>query len=442
MNKRTKIVDILIILIVILGIVVRIIYINKTPYNQRQHDVVIASGKGSLKYAYIIFEEGHLPNSNEEQYYHPPLSQIMNAFWLKIFNNFYNNQEQLNESLQYLTLIYSIIIIYIFYKILDELKLNNKVKLLLMFLVTFHPTLIILSGSINNDELCLMLSLVSIWRLIKWYKKDTMTNIAILAIVTGLAVMTKLSAAVIAVPIIFVFLRKLYKEIKESKDKNKVLLKYIKMYIFFGCISLPIGLWYPIRNYILFGQPIMYIADPKSKNLYVGNYSIWDRLKPVSNEINTMFCNPVMDYNIPTYLLKCSLFGEFSWTVVETKQLILNKFYYIALYTNIILIIYSIFCTAKNIKCTNKKNNIWKYTLLVLNIFSWISFISVNIKLPYGCTMDFRYMLLNLFVGITFIGFELDKRMENNRKIANIEYSIIFTLAIVMIVTSNWIVLL
>ena len=72
------------------------------------------------------------------------------------------------------------------------------------------------------------------------------------------------------------------------------------LFIFFGCISLSIGLWYPIRNYIEFKQPILYIMDPHNSDLYVGNYTLWQRFIPFSNEMNQMYCDlnlPVRDVN-------------------------------------------------------------------------------------------------------------------------------------------------
>ena len=88
--------------------------------------------------------------------------------------------------------------------------------------------------------------------------------------------------------------------------------KYVYLFVFFGCISLPIGLWYPIRNYLKFYQPILYIMDVNNADLYVGNNSLISRLTLFSSEIFKIYCDPWVDFNIPTFLAKCSLFEEYS----------------------------------------------------------------------------------------------------------------------------------
>ena len=40
----------------------------------------------------------------------------------------------------------------------------------------------------------------------------------------------------------------------------------------------------------------------------------------------------------------------------------------------------------------------------------------MNIKLPYGCTMDFRYMVPTIFAGAIFVGFELENMRKKKQK--------------------------
>ena len=53
-----------------------------------------------------------------------------------------------------------------------------------------------------------LLMLISVLYLIKWYKNPTYKNISIQAISIGLAGMTKTSVLVMAIPIIFVYMKK------------------------------------------------------------------------------------------------------------------------------------------------------------------------------------------------------------------------------------------
>jgi hypothetical protein len=55
------------------------------------------------------------------------------------------------ESMQLVTVIYSCITLLATYKILKELEIDKKYKILPMILMAFYPLNIFLSGSINND---------------------------------------------------------------------------------------------------------------------------------------------------------------------------------------------------------------------------------------------------------------------------------------------------
>lgn len=436
MNK--KLYKFLIAIIIILAFVIRLEYVIKMPYSAKQHDIEPA-GNG-LSYIFTIYGKGTLPQSIDGQYYHPPLHHILSAIFLKLIDVFYEipGRNALAEGLQYLTLIYSMLIIFVSYKIFKELKFNKKIKLLLTFIISFHPALIILSGSLNNDELCLLLMLWTILRLIKWNKNDGIKNTLILAIATGLSVMTKLVGAIVAFPISVVFIYKLYREVKKSKNKKATLLKYFYKYLLFGLVSLPIGLWYPIRNYNLFKQSLLYIpipggdkADP-SNFIYVGDKSLYQRLTLFSPELFNPYCIPADDCNMVSYLLKCSIFGEFNWGI---SGLIYN----ISLYTNIILIIYTLYCIMKNVISKIKRNKFWKRVLAFTWLVMMISYIKVNLEMPFGCTMDFRYIYINLFIGLIFIGFELSNYRTKEIKFTVI-YGLLWLISTLFVTASNYII--
>ncbi len=418
-------------LIILLAFVVRLIYIINIPYNEKQHDL-------DLSYILTIFQTGHLPQSNRLQYSHPPLHQILGAIFLHIENIFVDDVTVDNiagESLQYLTLIYSMILLYVIYNIAKEMNFKKSFLLYITFFTAFHPTLIILSGSLNNDNLCVLLTMWSILRLIKWYKKANIKNTLLLAITTGLAVMTKSNGAIVSVPIIYIFIIKIYKELKKSNNKLIVLNKYLRLICIFAIVSLPIGLWYNLRNYVLFNQPIIFVLTPH-ESLYVGNHSLLERFIPISKELFEVYCHPYEDFNIPIYLLKCSMFGEFNWG--EDKISII--YYVISIICNILFNIFALFCIIKNIFNKNKRNIIWKNTLLLLGVTNIISYIILNLKLPYGCSMDFRYVVPLIFTQVFFICFELQYMIKKNKKVQNVIFTCIFELTLILMLVSNMII--
>lgn len=419
------------VIILFLALIIRMVFIIKYPLKQAQHDV--NGVNGHLDYIETIYKKNKLPSTNQYQYYQPPLHHFISAMWLKVFSKVIKNYNTLLESLQFVPLIYSMILLIVVDKMLKELKIKDKYKNLILVIMAFHPTFTILSGSINNDMLSILLIFCALYELILWYKKSDMVNTIILAIVTGLAVMAKTSGAVVSLPIMYIFLLQFYRAIKKG-DKRKV-FQYIGMYCVFGIISLSLGLWYPIRNYILFKQPILYILDPNNKKLYVGDQSVWSRFIPFSKEILIQYADSYEHYNIPTFLIKSSLFGEWSWST----NYLCKYIYMLAIVANIVIIIFSIIAMVKEMMSTRKRDLIYRNIFLLLYFFNIISFISMNIKLPYGCSMDFRYMVPTIFIGMYFI--VLQSRKLQNKAKNKLMYKTLMQITIVLVVASNFILI-
>ena len=77
-------------IIIIIGILLRTMYIIYTPITERQHDVDYFNYEGHLSYINTIYETGKLPETNEWQYYHPPLHHFLSAVWLKTTEVLFN----------------------------------------------------------------------------------------------------------------------------------------------------------------------------------------------------------------------------------------------------------------------------------------------------------------------------------------------------------------
>lgn len=401
MKKITKNI---IFLIIIFGVIIRAIYIIKTPVTERQHDVYTINDQGHLGYIYTIYETGKLPTTNSIQFYHPPLHHLISAGWLRLETAIGIDLNSAIEGLQILTAIYSSLILLVVYFIVCKIRVKDIYKILIMIVMAFHPTFIILAGSINNDILTVLLMFVIILYLLKWYEKTNLLNTIILALTTGLCVMTKVSGAIMAIPIIGVFVYKIIEIIKEDKHKLK---NIFGLFILFGLISLPIGLWYPIRNKILFNQPIGGVLLP-SGNLYIGDYNYWQRFGLAElNEFRTTFCVIPGDHNVLAYIIKTSIFGEYFYNVGILADTIKGL--------NIVIIAISIIAMIWKIFDKSKENKLLNMILSLTYIIHIISYIFFNIEYPYTCTMDFRYIVPTIFVGIYFIAQLLDKLSENKK---------------------------
>ena len=92
-----------------------------------------------------------MPEINGNQCYHPPLSYMLFAAFMKCISLFTKSNKVLIESLEFLSIIYSILTIIVAYKIMKEIGFDDKQTILPIALLTFHPLFIFLSKLIKND---------------------------------------------------------------------------------------------------------------------------------------------------------------------------------------------------------------------------------------------------------------------------------------------------
>ena len=177
---------------------------------------------------------------------------------------------------------------------------------------------------------------------------------------------------------------------------------------------------------ILFKQSLFYVPNP-GEELYFGHKSILEILKAFPSELAQIYCDPYKNCNVFAYVIKNSLFGEFSMTGHN------NTLSIILIALNIILITLSIVSLFRVIKNKNvdkpyRKNQLIMTVFYLSEIFMFAY--SVITK-PYGCTMDFRYIAPTVFFGMMFIIYDIMNTKKHNKKyyIAFATLEIIFALS-------------
>jgi len=373
--------------IILVGILIRFIYVNVVPYYERQYDVLNKNcGPAHLDYAYIL-SEFELPDTNEWQTYHPPLNAIIQGSWIRA-TAFVNNTEFSLEGLQMFSMIYGIFILYIVYDFLMLFKVKNIFSTFILLVTCFHPTLIYMSGGLNNDGLFTMLSIASLVLFMKYIKTQSIKDLVYLTVCTAFCIMTKNTALLNVLLVIFYFI---YSMIKSKKIKNDLyhLLFFILVVVFFGC-------WYQIRNYILFGQTFTYVSFFHWEDMYLGNYSLLDRISitTLSNTFERFNSIVTIDYNIPLYLLRNSISGL--WGISN------NISSWILYISNILLILISIitfiYCLFRI-----KKNSIYVNHMLLFYLMLVGSYLLFALTFQYGCGMEFRYIASSFLINSLLI---------------------------------------
>lgn len=392
--------EILVRYILFIGFVMRIGYMLYTPCTVRFHDLKAVSINSDGNAAYILnILNGHLPMSNEGQFYHPPLYYILSGiviFVLKPILNLTNEMDIINCA-RLVSCTFSCATLYCVKALCAELKIN---KLIPLSLVAFLPNFYLMGGRVNNDAMAVFFMTAILLFSIRWYKTQSIKNTVILALSFGLGMMSKMSVALLAVPTGLLMIYVLAKSIKKN-----YLLKALKSLCLFAAISMPLGLAYPIRNMILFNQPFNYVFDVGSEGFASQNYSFVQRFLtfPITKMINPVYNDVFTDYNIWIYLLKGGLFGEFRFNISVTIPAIML----------FIFALINIFMTISVASSLKEKDESIIY-LVLSAIVLVISYTVFNIKYPYGCTMDFRYVapvfVINALLLGRFIDINKDKK--------------------------------
>ena len=159
---------------------------------------------------------------------------------------------------------------------LTELNIKKSIIPTILF-ISLSPAMVIMSGSINNDILSITLATIAIYYTLIWYKKDDLKTLLKIALTIGLSIMTKISTALIAVAKAVVFLKKV---IENKKD----FFKYVKHFSIFALIALPIGLWFPIKNLVLYDIPFTYVQSVDEDNdANISKYSTFERFFKIND---------------------------------------------------------------------------------------------------------------------------------------------------------------
>lgn len=377
--------------------IIRADYIIYTPTWIRQHDVIgFGAGFGQAGFIEYFYNNFKLIDFDPREYwgfFQPPLHHMLAAVWLHMQTAVGNvlgwSYDQACENVQLLTLIYSMLIGIYGYRILKRLNYSGGILVTGTALIVLHPCFIQMSGSINNDILCVLLQIMAVFYFLEWMETESWRSIVLTALFMGLSMMAKLSGILLAPAIALVLCVRLWKGIKSS-DRSE-LIRLIKQYVVFGLISVPIGIWSPVRNLIKFGVPLNF--TPKVGES-VDNVSLLNRILYPGNEITPFTClkangNGYDEFNVPLAILKTSLFGEADFSVCTPLSVFMGWVLLIAG----ALLAAVIFAVALRMLVLWIKRGELSYIFMVVYIAVSLSFLlNLCFSIPNFSSEDFRYI--------------------------------------------------
>lgn len=414
---------------------IRVCYIVKSGIDEpgMQNDLGMLNGKchGHLGYIYYLANGGGLIHNGAAiyyQFYHPPLHYMICAIWLKIVMSVGVPIQVAGESLQILSCIYSIATLFFVDKIVCKLGAKRTARNMVLCLVGFFPYSVFLSGALNNDGLALVLMVMTIYFLLVYYENTTMKTALGLGCCFGLAGMTKISSFVLAPGIIFLLAYQ-YKKNKKMRET------YIDQYLAFGAVAGILGLWYPIKNYIVYNMNPFYIPNlGKESPQFLGEFSIFsrfvdfDRKQVASLGIIFDKADGMLDHNMFLSLLKYSVFAE-SHYYLSAQSLCRVLFWVFGILLAVVLggAIYVF------IKGIWKQE--YKITIAMISASNLLSYFRFCLTHPHVCTMHVRYVLVAVFLTMICAGFLVDQSKKKVTQCVCFAGGLVYVLVSVAFVT-------
>ena len=392
----------------------RLIYICSTNYLNMQNDVgrLDDSRYGHLGYIYYLANGGSIIYNQPDyyiQFYHPPLHHMVSAVWLKIQLFLGCSLDVAGGRLAVLPWVYSVLSLIAGDCMVIKCRGSFGARIVSMCLLGSFPYFIMLSGALNNDGLMYLLFIIAMYYIISYVQEGTQQNVVKAALALGMASMTKQSAMMLFVPIEILALFLFFKE----KEKR---FTYIKDGIAFLAISIPIAIWYPIKNCFLYRMPFFYILyQGDNSPQYIGNFAVWQRFFDFSRkQLQTLgiafgYRGETPEHNIFLALLKYGLFGEsdyyrkYAWSEAVCRVL-----FYILAVLFMIFFIQAIMFTIKG------KTEGWcRLFLSAVAVCVMISYVRFCFTHPHVCTMNIRYILPAVFC----MGLQCGLAIDSIRKI-------------------------
>lgn len=441
------------------GILLRLYYVVAIPVIQtRQYDLGSIDPTegiftGHLGYIFYLFTYKGLPGFDPRevyQFFHPPLHHTLSALWMGVVSMFTDNHNTWIEWLQILPLIYSVMILFVTLQICKELKLQGRALFAVMTIIAFHPSLIFMAGSINNDGLSLLFQFLTVWFALRWYRERNYRNILAIALSISLGMLTKLSVGMVAIPVAFLFLYVLITEWQErvpaTKKSSANIWKLIPwnrivQYVVFGIVCVPIGLAWAVRCLIKFGMPLTYVNKlPEQSWQYVGDYSLWERFVPNVPGIIKNLLHGSLGYgeNVWVQLFRTAALGECDMSTfpVWGKLIALAMMgiaFLVAIWAFVLMIRVLLFGKKQDFPVLDMGIRCF---LLIAYAVLFISYINFCYNFPHQCTMNFRYMVLTvLFPAVTAglaIGRVPEKKWTKVFSWLTIAYAIVSVLTIIV----------
>ena len=419
-------------LLILCGLTLRISYALGTHSYIRHHDYgdiwwfvyghteeLGVHDYGHAPYILYLYLNRSLADFNVGQFYHPPLFHILSALAMRVTYKIVKTEDliYLFEASKIISCLASCYTLLLTPKICRALGIRQMGKCLSVGVMAFLPMFFLMAGWVNNDGLVLFFMVWIVLYTIRWYQNPAWGNTLLLALGFGLGMMSKMSCALLAFFTGAVMLLRFLRTVEKGRqrmtaEKNSgqkgsapekrsarlasvipgsLLLKFPG----FLLVAAPLGLAYPIRNYVKFGQAFNYVLELNIPQVPVKDFAARFLAFPFGRLSDPVFLD-AQEYNLNLFLLKTASFGEFAYSEELAP-------WGIAIVTaNMLLILLALAAVVLVWRFT--KEFFWRWAMPGLWLLLYGSAVVFAWKYPYPCSMDARYVALTVLMGALYLG--------------------------------------
>lgn len=380
-------------IILILGLILKILYVAQVKYDYSPHDLgtIISDGSalnyGHLPYIQYLYLHRSIPDTYSGAFYHPPLFHIIGAIVLAV-HHVTDNYDVALESLQMLNMLFASVGVLYGYRIIKKIGKNDWSLVVGTAFLSFCPAFYIIGAEVNNDCLVTMFMIMALYYTLCWREKQNIFNILKIALCIGLGMLTKTSGALISFAVGGVFLYTLIENWKEWR-------RFFKQFVLFGMVCVPLGLVWNIYRCMKYHIPFNYILKLSlDSNQYVGDFSLWSRIGiPSASQLTS--CS--IDWKRPAKF--CNIWGQTFLTMNYDEGILkiddqMGKVLAVVLLWVSIFLSILFFCILLRVIFSQKTELSYKILFPINFLIIYGHFIKFSFDYPHICTMNFRYIVV------------------------------------------------
>lgn len=382
--------------VIMIGILLKLVYDITTGYNVSSHDLgtwaTMINGQpngghlGVIQYYYTMH---HLPDFDPTTVWcfsNPPFFYWICALFLDIFHSGLGWAiGTVLHVLQCVNSIYVTVGIFAGIGMLSKFGVKGRKLVLSILFLTFFPAFYNIGATLNNDALCFMLMMLCMNAALNWYRKRKLGNIISCAVFLGLGMMTKLNAVIVAPALLALFLLALF------YDKRTKFTELRRQYLIFLGVSVPLGMFWPIRNFIRFRTPLFYVQAISDEWQQIGQYSVLQRLglPSIASLLNIhLTTDTSLEYNIWSQTFKSAVVDEHALNLSVTGA------YILAIVLLFLTIVFCVLAHVMMIRSLIGKRMQFEHKIFLITAYAamLISYVRFCFSYPVVCTMNFRYI--------------------------------------------------